>query len=156
MSTCRLCGALEVLQHSLKWEDAHFGVASKGSALRTLTSTPTHLHRPKTRKQEQSKLQDARMTRRLKGSLFKNSYFIHIYIYNITENEPHLCLVVLIQIGSLINYRVYLKPFQLNFNIHALQLKPLLPTHSPPQSYSFGFKKSSHPRYPTNSLSVLL
>lgn len=64
--------------------------------------------------------------------------------------------MVLIQIGSLINYRVYLKLFQLNFNIHALQLKPLLPTHSPPQSYSFGFKKSSHPQYPTDTLSVPL
>lgn len=80
MSTCRLRGALEVLQHSLKWEDAHFGVALKGSALRTLTSTPTHLHRPKTQKQEQSKLQDARMTQRLKASLFKKFLF-YTYLY---------------------------------------------------------------------------
>lgn len=132
MSTCWLRGALEVLQHSLKWEDAHFGVALKGSALRTLTSTPTNLHRPETGKQEQSKLQYVRMTQRLKGLLFKNSYFIHIYIYSIKENDPHLCLVVLIQIGSLINYCVYLKPFQLNLNMNSVQLKSFLPTYSPP------------------------
>lgn len=91
MSTCRLRGALEVLQHSLKWEDAHFGVALKGSALRTLASTPTHLHRPKTRKQEQSKLQDARMTQRLKGSLFKKILIFYIFIYTILKKMIPIC-----------------------------------------------------------------